>query len=47
MAEVEISGGGFNIGGIVEQITPLMTTMMSMMITFEMLKMVMGLFREW
>lgn len=47
MAEVPIESQGLNIGDIVSQITPLMTSMMSLMITFEMLKMVMGMFREW
>lgn len=34
-----------DISGILEQITPIITTMMNLMLTFYMIKMMMGMFR--
>ena len=45
MAEIKMGGtGGIDISGIFNQILPLITTFMSLMLTFSMLKMVFGLF---
>lgn len=35
-----------DIGQIISQVTPLLTTMLSLMITFQMIKMLMGMVRE-
>jgi len=35
----------FDVSGIMEQLTPLITTIMNLMLTFYLIKMIMGMFK--
>lgn len=43
MAEINITGDS-GIAGVLSQITPIIETMMNLMITFYLIKMLMGMF---
>ncbi len=45
MAEINLNSDSSGIAGILSQITPIIETMMNLMITFYLIKMMMGMFQ--